>query len=92
MMSSTRAQIGVIAFAGLIGAAAARWFDEPQASGVTLRIALVLGAVWFAWPSMGAVPRRSWLLTLLTVAVILWRPRSAWVVLPALVWATRRRV
>lgn len=92
MMFSTRAQIGVIALTCSIGAAGAWWFDQPQAAGVTLRIALVLGAVWLAWPSLVAVPQRSWLLTLVTVAVILWRPRSALVVLPALVWATRRQI
>lgn len=76
---------------GLLGASLALWAsgDNGQA-GITARVGVMFGAVWIAWPSLVRTPRRSWVIAAVAVALVAWRPRSAWVVLPVLAFTIGR--
>ncbi len=75
----------------LFGLAITGWVRGDEAlAGVSVRVALVCAAVWLAWPSLVAVPRRSWWVLALSLAVLLARPRAAIVVIPVLLWVTSR--
>lgn len=78
----------------LVGAAgAAFWgFDSEVVAGVTLRVALLSGALWLAWPEITRRSLRNVVLIGIGVLIVALRPRTAWVVIPALlVWAGMRR-
>ncbi len=89
-MTSTRNLLGVVAL-GLSAVSAWGWLRGDEAlAGVTVRVGLVFGAVWLAWPSLVAVPRRSWLVVTIALIVLVARPRAAIVVIPVLLWTTSR--
>ncbi len=91
-MDSTRVAMGVFAFGALAVAGASWWWDQPINAGVALRVAVILGAVWLAWPNLIAVPRRGWWVAGLSLLVLLARPRAAMVAIPViLVVASLRR-
>jgi hypothetical protein len=89
-MDWTRFGIGAVT-AVLLAAAIAFWAagDGAQA-GVIARVGVMTAATWIAWPALRRTPRRTWIIAAVAVAVVAWRPRSAWVVLPALALVLRR--
>lgn len=61
----------------LAGAGFAAFADDTPLAGMLVRIGVVLGAIWLAWPSLERIDRRTvWVLGV-GVLVILLRPRSA---------------
>lgn len=64
--------------------------DDTNA-GIAARIGLVLVALWIAFPVLTQIDRRTYLFFGLSALVVLWRPRSALIVLPVLAFALRRR-
>lgn len=89
-MDWTRAGIGAVTIA-LLGAALALWANgETGQAGITARVGVMMAAAWIAWPAMRRTPRRSWMIAGVAVALVAWRPRSAWVVLPVLAFVMRR--
>ncbi len=65
--------------------------DQAAQAGVAARVGAVFAAVWVAWPSLSRTSPRSWLVGGAAVAAVIWRPRSAWIVLPALALVLARR-
>ncbi|MDH3248233.1 MAG: hypothetical protein OEQ47_04695 [Acidimicrobiia bacterium] len=86
-----RIGIGVVAVAALAAAAVLGLGGDDTNAGISARIGLVLVALWIAFPVLSEVDRRTYLFIGLGALVVLWRPRSALVVLPALALAIRRR-
>lgn len=83
-MDSTRFLLGLLT-AGAAGYGVWAWVtDDLATGGIMVRVALVLAAVWVAWPSLRGVSPRTWLVTAVAVVVIAWRPLAAWIVLPML--------
>ena len=77
---STRIMLGVATLA-LAAAAVVFWLgDSPAGAGVTARSAAVLGAVWLAFPAFAELRWRTVLIAFGALAVILYRPRSGWLV------------
>lgn len=76
---------------GALAAAAFLWYSgDATTAGIAARVGAVLGAVWVAWPAVTEVGRRRWWILGLSLLVVIWRPRSAVVVLPAMAFALRR--
>ncbi len=77
---STRILLGVATLA-LVAAAAVFWIgDSPAGAGVAARSAAVLGAIWLAFPAFTELRWRTVLIAGGALAVVLYRPRSGWVV------------
>lgn len=83
----TRHSIAAVALLALVGAAALWAGGQSGQAGVAARVGAVFGAVWLAWPSLSRTSPRTWLFTGAALLVVLWRPRAAWIVLPALAFA-----
>lgn len=64
---------------------------EDTNAGIAARVGLVLAALWIAFPVLTQVDRRTYVFIGLGALVLLWRPRSALIVLPVLAFALRRR-
>ena len=86
-----RIGIGVVAVAALVAAALLGIGGDDTNAGIAARIGLVLVALWIAFPVLTEVDRRTYLFIGLGALVVLWRPRSALIVLPVLAFALRRR-
>ena len=86
-----RIGIGVVAVAALTAAALLGLNGDDTNAGISARIGLVLVALWIAFPVLAEVDRRTYLFIGLGALVLLWRPRSALIVLPVLAFALRRR-
>ncbi len=86
-----RIGIGVVAAAALAAAAMLGLNGDDTNAGIAARIGLVLVALWIAFPVLTQVDRRTYLFIGLSALVVLWRPRSALIVLPVLAFALRRR-
>ncbi len=86
-----RIGIGVVALAALAAAAVLGIGGDDTNAGISARIGLVLVAMWIAFPVLTQVDRRTYLFIGVGALVLLWRPRSALVVLPVLAFALRRR-
>jgi hypothetical protein len=86
-----RIGIGVVALLALAGAAALALSGDHTNAGISARIGLVLVALWIAFPVLTQVDARTYLFFGLGAVLVLWRPRSALVVLPILAFALRRR-
>lgn len=87
-----RATIGWTALA--LGASGAfLWLSvgQPMTGGFLLRSAALLGALWFGYPAIVGINRRTIWIVALAAVVALARPRSLLVVLPVLVWFLRTR-
>ena len=93
MPENARPMLAAITISLVVTAAAAFWgFDSAVTAGVTLRSALLSGALWLAWPEITQRSLRNVLLIGAGVLVVALRPRTAWVVIPALlVWAGMRK-
>jgi hypothetical protein len=94
MPDHSRWIIAVLVVGCLVFSAAATWgFEAPTAAGFSLRTAVILGALWLAWPELTQRSFRKTAIIALGVLVVLFRPRTAWVVIPAfLLWlGTNRR-
>lgn len=94
MPEQSRTILGVLVIALVSMAGALTWlFDRPTAAGISLRSAILLGALWLAWPELTRRSFRRTAVIGLGAAIVLFRPRAAWVVIPVLaVWlATGRR-
>jgi hypothetical protein len=92
-----RVVLGILAIAFVGGGVAAYyfgWFEDSYAIGAgAIRIGLVLGAFWLAWPQLARIPWwfvQAGLVGTLVVAV---RPKAAVLVLPILaaLWMIRPR-
>lgn len=86
-----RIGIGVVALAALAAATMLGLNGDDTNAGIAARIGLVLVALWIAFPVLTQVDRRTYLFLGLGALVVLWRPRSALIVLPVLAFALRRR-
>jgi hypothetical protein len=86
-----RIGIGVVAVAALAAAALLGLNGDDTNAGIAARIGLVLVALWIAFPVLTQVDRRTYVFIGLSALVVLWRPRSALIVLPVLAFALRRR-
>ncbi len=86
-----RIGIGVMAVAALAAAALLGIGGDDTNAGIAARIGLVLVALWIAFPVLTEVDRRTYLFIGLGALLVLWRPRSALIVLPVLAFALRRR-
>ncbi|HEY5650640.1 MAG TPA: hypothetical protein VIW46_04265 [Acidimicrobiia bacterium] len=86
-----RIGIGLVALAALGAAAVLAFTGEDTNAGITARIGLVLLAVWIAYPVLTDVDSRTYLFFGIGAVLVLWRPRSALIVLPVLAFALRRR-
>lgn len=86
-----RIGIGVMAVAALAAAAVLGFNGDDTNAGISARIGLILAALWIAFPVLTEVDRRTYLFIGLGALVLLWRPRSALIVLPVLAFALRRR-
>jgi hypothetical protein len=79
----------------LLLAAVGTWLylaGDSTNGGIALRVSLVLAATWLAWPALAESGSRRLGIVVLVVALVVLRPRSAWIVVPAvLVWAAMRR-
>jgi hypothetical protein len=65
--------------------------DESTLAGVSARVGIILMAVWIAFPRLAEAGSRSYLGAALAGLILLWRPRSAVVLLPLLAFALARR-
>ncbi len=86
-----RIAIGVTALSALAAAGLLAMNGDDTNAGIAARIGLVLVALWIAFPVLTQVDRRTYLFIGLSALVVLWRPRSALIVLPILAFALRRR-
>ncbi len=86
-----RGMIGVIIGLALGTALFAALNDESTLAGVAARVGIILLAVWIAYPRLRDLGTRSYLIGALALLVLLWRPRSAIVVLPVMVFAFSRQ-
>lgn len=86
-----RIGIGVVGVIALAGAALLGLNGDDTNAGIAARIGLVLVALWIAFPVLTQVDRRSYAFIGVGALVLLWRPRSALIVLPVLALALRRR-
>lgn len=86
-----RIGIGIVALLTLTGAALLGVSGDDTSAGIAARIGLVLVALWIAFPVLTEVDRRTYLFIGVGALVLLWRPRSALIVLPVLAFALRRR-
>ena len=86
-----RIGIGLAALAALGAAAALALAGDDTNAGVSARIGLVLLALWIAFPVLSEVSSRTYVFLAVGALVLLWRPRSALIVLPILAFALRRR-
>ena len=86
-----RIGIGVVALIALAAATLLAISGDDTNAGIAARIGLVLIALWIAFPVLTQVDRRTYVFILLGALVLLWRPRSALIVLPVLAFALRRR-
>ena len=77
----------------LVGSAAAYWgFQSDVATGVALRTAFLSGAMWLAWPEITQRSLRNVAIIAVGGLILLFRPRTAWVVIPVLLmWAGTKR-
>lgn len=89
-MDWTRFGLGAVTTV-LLAATIALWAagDAGQA-GITARVGVMTAATWIAWPALRRTPRRTWIIAVVALVLVAWRPRSAWIVLPALVLVLRR--
>jgi hypothetical protein len=96
-----RTQVGLIALVLLIGAAVRYLTTRDLADmmlGGLMRIGLVMGAIWLAWPQFTAMFAKTpkWLLVALVVSVVVFaiRPQLLWWLPVALiaVWFAWSRV
>lgn len=85
-----RIGIGVVALAALAAAALLALNGDDTNAGIAARIGVVLVALWIAFPVLTQVDRRTYLFVGIGALVLLWRPRSALIVLPVLALALRR--
>lgn len=91
-MDSTRLTLAVMTGAVLVVAAVTWTLDQRINAGVALRVAVLLGALWLAWPNLVSVPRRTWSVVALSILVLVARPRAALFVIPIiLIVASLRR-
>lgn len=66
------------------------WYaDDPGLAGILARVGAVLASVWIAHPALVRLERRTIWLLILGTAVVLFRPRSALVVLPVIALVAR---
>jgi hypothetical protein len=86
-----RIGIGLVALVALGAAAVLAASGDDTNAGISARIGLVLLAVWIAFPVLTEVDSRTYLFFGIGAVIVLWRPRSALVVLPVLAFALRRR-
>ncbi len=86
-----RIAIGATALLALAAAGLLALNGDDTNAGIAARIGLVLVALWIAFPVLTQVDRRTYLFIGLSTLVVLWRPRSALIVLPILAVALRRR-
>ncbi len=93
MPSNTRPLLAVATVLFLAGSAAAYWgFRSDVATGIALRTAFLSGAVWLAWPEMTQRSLRNVAVIAVGVLILLFRPRTAWVVIPVLlIWLGTKR-
>jgi hypothetical protein len=73
-------------------AAAGAWLwttGQRTNGGVALRVAAVMAAIWFAWPSLRRITPKTMILGAAALAIGVYRPASLWVVLPLLIAASR---
>ena len=76
---ATVVAFGIAAFAWTVG--------DDTTTGIAARVAVILAAVWIAWPVLTGVRRRAWGFAALAIVVLLRSPRAAIVVLPVLALA-----
>jgi hypothetical protein len=88
-----RPAFAVVTALTLALAAGAYWvLDSDVTAGVSLRTAFLSGALWLAWPEITQRSLRNILIIAVGVLILLFRPRTAWVVIPVLlVWAGTKR-
>lgn len=72
-----------IATLGFLAGATLAWYgDDSGLAGLLARVGAVFAAIWIAYPALVRVDRRTTWILALGAAVVLFRPRSAFVVLP----------
>lgn len=86
-----RLAIGASAVLALLSALIAWLNNDSTMAGVTARIGIILAAVWIAFPLFSEHRPRTYVGGLMTVAILLWRPRSAVILLPVLAYALTRK-
>ena len=86
-----RIGIGLAALAALCAAAVLALTGDDTNAGISARIGLLLSALWIAFPVLSEVDSRTFVFLGVGALVLLWRPRSALIVLPVLAFALRRR-
>lgn len=86
-----RIAIGLMAVAALGAAAVLALGGDDTNAGISARIGLMLSALWIAFPVLTEVDSRTYLFFGVGALILLWRPRSALIVLPVLAFALRRR-
>lgn len=67
-----------------MGAGLAWNAGDSGLAGILARVAVVLGAIWLAYPALVKVDKRTIWILVIGGVVILLRPRSALVVLPVI--------
>jgi hypothetical protein len=87
----SRRLIGVAALAAGAFSAWAWISDSNETIGIAVRVAVILGAIWIAYPAFESVNPRSLLIGGLSLLVLILRPRAAVVILPVLAVTLGRR-
>lgn len=72
-----RRLLALTAVAVLAGAGFAALGDDSGLAGILFRVGVILGAIWFAWPSLEHLDRRTVWVVVVGGLVILARPRAA---------------
>ncbi len=80
-----RPTIGLIALVLLAIGAATYAQTESTLSAASLRVGLVMGIWWFAFPQLMSLPRWLVFTTVGALLVGAWRPRVLWIALPVIV-------
>ncbi|MDH4306117.1 MAG: hypothetical protein OEX04_01440 [Acidimicrobiia bacterium] len=93
MPAASRPLLGVFALAAVCVAAVSYWvLDSATSAGIALRSAFLLGALWLAWPEFTERSMRRLVIIGGLLAMLLLRPRAAWVLIPAIgVWSVMRK-
>lgn len=93
MPAYARHLLAGLASMAMVFAAAAMWlFDSATAAGFSFRVAILLAALWFAWPEITQRSPRRLVIGAAAAVAVLVRPRSAWILIPAfLFWLAMAR-
>ncbi len=75
--------LGLIALTSLGLAAALYWTTYQAAGAMGLKVGLVLGALWLAWPDLHRLPRWAWYVLPIVCVMLIYARQFLMFLLPA---------